>query len=110
MKYLIDLKIGDIVWEVSGLTVVKTTVILLDCNQIQTERCTFNKDSNPSISDRAIGKYNNMLCLTLEDACNLAKVNAFTKIKEHIKIIKEKGRAIEAIGLRINELNDLKYE
>lgn len=110
MKYIADLKIGDTVWEVIGLNIVKTTILSLDCNEIYANKHVFDKDTDPNISDRAIGKYNNILCLTLEDACNLAKVNAFEKIKEHIKTINEKGKAIEAIGLRINELNDFKYE
>jgi len=110
MKYIIDLKIGDKVWEVNGLLIYEKKVTKLSEEEVQiTGRGIYKIDADTSnTSDRIVGY--NTLCLTLEDACIVAKVNAFEKIKQHIKTIKETGSAIDAIGLRIDELNNLQYE
>jgi hypothetical protein len=111
MKYLIDLKIYDTVWIVQGLNIFDQKIDKLSTTVIYINNGTeYNIEENTShIAHRIIGK-NSDLCLTLEDACLMAKINAFGKIKKHIKIIKEKGGAIDAIGLRINELDDLQHE
>jgi hypothetical protein len=109
MKYLIDLKIGDKVWEVYNDFVYEKKILRLSELEIKiTNGTTFPMEPNIShIADRLIAKSGSTLCLTLEDACIVAKLNCFVEIKEHIKVIAERGKLIDQINNRIDELNNL---
>ena len=107
MKTIADLKINDKIWIVDTYSnIYEHYISELTKKYIETTSTTFDTPKDKG-GDR-IQKSNQVLCLTNEDAIILALVFCFDKINEHIETLQKTGNAIEAIGLRINELNDMK--
>lgn len=110
MKTIKDLKLGDIAWKVDNISslIDETVIESLSKKLIKTSRSNYEIPKDSINSDRIKNRYNTTLCITYLDAVDLATTICTEKIKEYSTILVQKSAAIEAIALRIHELNDIK--
>lgn len=110
MKTIKDLKIGDIVWKVDNTNslIDETIIESLSKKLIETSKSDYVIPKDSINLDRIKNHYNTTLCITYLDAVDLATTICTEKIKEHSQVLIQESAAIETIGLRIHELNDIK--
>lgn len=107
MKTIKDLKIGDIIWKVDSYADITEDIIEeLTKNKIITS--INNYPVKDRLVDRLTNQYNSTLCTTYLDAVDLATTICLAKIKEHTDEVTKRLSAIQAVGSRIHELNDIK--
>jgi hypothetical protein len=110
MKTIKDLKIGDLVWSIDHYgNIVEDLVNELNKKHIVLGQShEFNIPKDNTNLDRLDGKYHEVLCITYLDAVDLATTICLAKIKEHSDLISKEFEAIQKLGSRIHELNDIK--